>query len=1669
MITHCELRLSESHMTKKSKIQKSLVNLLTEEQAINIGISQLTQRIETPNVNAAIQPYASSNPNNNSNSISIGIHRSELEIIDNSLIELDNLAPSPLSPMLKPSALISPIQSPIRPTPTQNTVYHTTNNNNNKNLVNLFNNNGLTGSYQTTLVVSQNDSTIKINSKNAANTNNITTPTTRNSNRVIETGMKLTPHTLHVPNSNNNVVNTTNNSNTNSVHSPYSAKINIATALLSGESSIQQRQQDDRAQALLVQQQQQQQQVSIDDVGNDNNTALARKPIKSLRKKDNYATTSSHTTATHTNSNNTASNKNTRNSNNNNANSTVGNNRHRDVNVIHSVIDLANTQQVPYEPVNDDIDFSTTPITNIHTNNINNNNETNHNSGSTSAIPDSMPNMDVDTNSGVTTSNTNRIYLVRELGTDDLGNMHYDAFSNDSIDRRKLICVGDYVLLKSTSLPYVAQIESIYREKNTKKEMFASKFFYRSEEPEIYTGRRKEHGDNEIFYSDIEGTNELTTIVGYCTVTFLDETYNNRNIAQLIPPQIEDKMNRNKKIFNFFSRYELIQENGAERPKYFRLMSNKLKKQFLIEDSEEMNDFVQFPLQNENNANNSNNDNSDMNDDDNSAINANTVSLNENSSNNRSSNNNQNKSLVANANANDSKKRQIKSLKEHNDQAFNYSSEKNNSNTAINNNNNDNNKNSATDSMLDAVPDSGGKRSPAKDNSNSIPVLPPINKQLLSPTSNNTTAHTLKNTEKTPTTSNSSSETRETFTPPLLFHDDTSNTNKHNSSKSLNAWNSKSNRKKKRIMMSIESEDIGEAEYEFKEKLSSNDNDNDNSDLVSHDSSDSDYEPLMNKFNKSNEKSKKCIPTKPLRSTRNSSPNNAHSIFSLNKTTRNANNTSTDNNSNSITKTDSLPIAIWSRGKFVRYLNKNEEPNNTNTNTSTNTKQINNTTANTSVDCYHLLHSSENKLKLSKKPSKDAATKESNKKASVDNEPSNSDNSKESTKQTTSTINSTRTNITDSKVDNNNNSVICADTNVTTSLSASTTNASENAVEKIGVWSRGKLIREESTNKIKKPLFDEEAERIREIATKIDTVPDARPKRNRKPVLSSDTNNTNSNKSDSNKRESTSKSSKMIPTNMERNKANNSSEFRVSPEAPYKTSDNNQTKSTPTNNTKKIVTENSSRKSKNTATTNTATTNNNNSSSNNSNSSPYDFHHFNYDYMTDSENVPSEIIEEIFSNGELVKRIIKKSYPIKPPRNQQNDYNNSNNNNYNDYSDSTGNWSGQAKRRRIDTANHNYPSKTSYLSGSDSNTVRSKRKSSAEKNHYAHNNYSSKQRSDSSSIARTLFQVDDSDNTNINNNNSYSNKSRVISGLSALAQAANKHKDSTEDNNNNNVAATAADNSNNNMTDDSYSNNISNSSNDSPDDQMNTSQERFDLFRSSCFLITGLSSNSDTDSMNSERELTHLITQYGGRRIKSLLELNTADSNGQTSQQLIVISKRPLRTAKYMYSLARGLPPISTKWLQECTAKNQILPASEYCLPCGIDEDDEPIHSINKRSLKSRAGMFPIAKEQRVLHNLVVCLQGTDQFKSEWELVCMEAGAKIYTETSENSNRALECHYIVIETNYIIPQKLYDRAKMYHAHCVNISWLIDSFIRQQLQTRDGKPNYKYQHELAKKR
>ena len=107
-------------MTKKSKIQKSLVNLLTEEQAINIGISQLTQRIETPNVNAAIQPYASSNPNNNSNSISIGIHRSELEIIDNSLIELDNLAPSPLSPMLKPSALISPIQSPIRPTPTQN-------------------------------------------------------------------------------------------------------------------------------------------------------------------------------------------------------------------------------------------------------------------------------------------------------------------------------------------------------------------------------------------------------------------------------------------------------------------------------------------------------------------------------------------------------------------------------------------------------------------------------------------------------------------------------------------------------------------------------------------------------------------------------------------------------------------------------------------------------------------------------------------------------------------------------------------------------------------------------------------------------------------------------------------------------------------------------------------------------------------------------------------------------------------------------------------------------------------------------------------------------------------------------------------------------------------------------------------------------------------------------------------------------------------------------------------------------------------------------------------------------------------------------------------------------------------------------------------------------------
>jgi len=85
-----------------------------------------------------------------------------------------------------------------------------------------------------------------------------------------------------------------------------------------------------------------------------------------------------------------------------------------------------------------------------------------------------------------------------------------------------------------------------------------------------------------------------------------------------------------------------------------------------------------------------------------------------------------------------------------------------------------------------------------------------------------------------------------------------------------------------------------------------------------------------------------------------------------------------------------------------------------------------------------------------------------------------------------------------------------------------------------------------------------------------------------------------------------------------------------------------------------------------------------------------------------------------------------------------------------------------------------------------------------------------------------------------------------------------------------------------------------------------------------------------------DKQFTQLIDMHGGERINTLNDARdfVEHFSDRHEHVLVVISDRPLRTAKFMFSLARGLPVIHSKWLSACIEAKKIVAAHPFALAC---------------------------------------------------------------------------------------------------------------------------------------
>ena len=290
-----------------------------------------------------------------------------------------------------------------------------------------------------------------------------------------------------------------------------------------------------------------------------------------------------------------------------------------------------------------------------------------------------------------------------------------------------------------------------------------------------------------------------------------------------------------------------------------------------------------------------------------------------------------------------------------------------------------------------------------------------------------------------------------------------------------------------------------------------------------------------------------------------------------------------------------------------------------------------------------------------------------------------------------------------------------------------------------------------------------------------------------------------------------------------------------------------------------------------------------------------------------------------------------------------------------------------------------------------------------------------------------------------------------------------------------------------------------------------------DLFSAFSFLITGYSCHKHQTTLY--QQISTNITQHSGKIFKLISEAavekdrekaeesHPADTKQSISlRHLLILAPACLHTAKYYYSLALGLSPLSPHWITDSIHQNKLLIPANYLIvksantikdinnhekidngtqqrssnkvknysnnssninnsysnsPCFISLENLFPPSSFFRSLRSRSYWSPLPLTERILFQgyadsggLVVKLCGGKKFLNEWKFIIETAGGKLLEEkmsidNKKNSLLPLNCHLLLVELGFILPSSLYSSARACHAHILSIDWLKASLQRQE--------------------
>jgi hypothetical protein len=291
------------------------------------------------------------------------------------------------------------------------------------------------------------------------------------------------------------------------------------------------------------------------------------------------------------------------------------------------------------------------------------------------------------------------------------------------------------------------------------------------------------------------------------------------------------------------------------------------------------------------------------------------------------------------------------------------------------------------------------------------------------------------------------------------------------------------------------------------------------------------------------------------------------------------------------------------------------------------------------------------------------------------------------------------------------------------------------------------------------------------------------------------------------------------------------------------------------------------------------------------------------------------------------------------------------------------------------------------------------------------------------------------------------------------------------------------------------------------------------LFSGLEFYITGYKLDSpDKISAKLARELYRNIEKHGGhikevleynkinetasaakRRKRESLILSQVDPEEETENRLVVISDKLRTTSKYLYSLARGVPPLSLNWVHSCISEGKLHFFREFLLPLGLsnsytnykfalsNENNDykletakehrwkatEVHYNDMNGLEAREFLNPLPVNQRLFHNCTICIISADElFLSDWSCVCRAAGAAIIDSAAqleaklkqlinhdtanlisgvrENHNKKLFLLFQTMETVKLLRPELFPLILQSAAALICPQYIVQCLIQQQI-------------------